>query len=117
MAGFLKAARSVGEEGKQAVEAFVRANNSRDLALLNQVFDAGARGVIFEGDSSFMSLPELLARSAHLAVHKLISAGDRVSCSLEMKSGGRTQFCIGLIEFNWNTRMIDNVRFFLDQGS
>ena len=110
--GFLRAIRSVGEAGKQTVLQFVRANNSRRLSETESLFDNQAQGVACPADSSFVTPRQFLSQELQLTASKLISAGNRVSCSLQIQRG--EELCSGaaLFEFNWKTRKLDSVSLF-----
>lgn len=112
--GFMRAARSVGEQGKQAVADFIAASNANQLSALEDLFDPQCSGIVFEGDSALMSLPDFGLLDTQLTTSKLIAAGNRVSCSLQMERDGRVQAGAGLFEFNWKTRKLDKVRFFFE---
>ena len=112
--GFIRAARSVGDQGKHAVAAFLQANNTNQLSTLESLFDPQCRGIAFENNSALVSLPDFVLRGTQLTASKLIAAGNQVSCSLQMERGGQIQTGAGLFEFNCKTRNLDNVRLFFE---
>ena len=110
--GFMRAVRSVGEAGKQSALQFVRANNSRQPKEVESLFDTNARGITSPVDGSFVTPRQFLSQELQLTASKLISAGNRVSCSLQIQRGEELISGAALFEFNWKTRKLDSVRFF-----
>lgn len=111
--GFTRAMRSVGSNGKQLVTAFIEANNTQHIGRLEALFDSRARGVVYEDDGSYLTPSDFLALGTHLHGTKLICAGNRISCSLEIERNGQLRNAAALFEFNWQSRKIDNVQFFI----
>ena len=110
--GFMRAVRSVGETGKQTVIQFVGANNSSQLSAIESLFDTKARGITSPADSSFVTPRQFLSQELQLTASKLISAGNRVSCSLQIQRGEELSSGAALFEFNWKTRKLDSVSLF-----
>lgn len=112
--GFSKAMRSVGGNGKALVAAFIEANNAQNLTGLEALFDPRARGIAFADDEEPRPPSQFLHKGVHLSASKLLSAGNRVSCSLQIEQSGHRRSGAALFEFNWKTRKIDSVQCFVE---
>jgi hypothetical protein len=112
VSGFLRAVRSVGETGKQTVLRFVAANNARQIAEIDKLFDCEAQGIAFPTDSAFVTPQQFLDEQIHLTATKLIAAGNRVSCSLELRQGEEIRPGAALFEFDWKTKKLDKLQIF-----
>jgi hypothetical protein len=110
--GFLRALRSVGATGKQTVARFVAANNSRQLVEIQQLFASRAQGIAFPADSVFITPQQFIDKKIQLTASKLIAAGNRVSCSLELRQGEEIRAGAALFEFDWKTRKLDKLQIF-----
>lgn len=114
--GFVRGLRGIGSPGKEAINAFSHALNSKQLSAMMDLFSPKNQGVEFpHGERSF-SPDELIEQvDAKMNVKKLLSAGYTSSCSFDMEYHGEKKQGVAFFEFNAKNKKIDAVRFYWEQ--
>ncbi|MDX1734279.1 MAG: hypothetical protein R3228_07925 [Halioglobus sp.] len=108
--GFARALRSVGNGGKQRLLRFIEVANAG--GSFDGMFDDAARGVRFPGSDGWVTPAALGELGVNMTPNKLIAAGNRVSCSLQVGQAGQagqTRAGVAIAEFNRRSGRLDNV--------
>lgn len=115
MLGFSKAAINIGGKGKRAVEGFVDAFNSKDLAGIMGVSDSDANTIQWPNGGMLCSPSELLDKvGGQLQLTgKCLAAGDAVTAGVRWLDGEEKKTGVIVFEFNRKTQKISSLRAYL----
>lgn len=115
--GFMRAVRSVGRNAKLSVHRFIQANNAGDAATAAALFDGNNQGVFWPANAHAMDAAEFVAVGTCISAKKLIVAGNRVSCSLEITLGDTRRAGVAVFDVNWKSRLFDKVSIYCDDAN
>jgi hypothetical protein len=109
--GFMRAVKSVGEEGKRDVDAFIRfVNGGNSEGLLSLMVDGSS--VLLSGER--VTVTQLVAAGLSISTGKILSSGNYVSASCRATSiEGELQGVV-FFEFNMKNKKICDVIFYLE---
>jgi hypothetical protein len=109
--GFSIGAFGVGSKGKKQFLQFVECNNQG--AHSDFPFSEKPRGIRWPENDGWMTPLEFKGLGLNLVPGKLIAAGNRVTCSLEIRRNDQVTHGVAIAEFNRRNGGIDNIRFTL----
>jgi hypothetical protein len=107
MAGFMRALRTVGAEGKSRVEQFVRHFNAGDSGALASLFAAPKSLIEFPFAGHHLSISDCVREGGELRLGKLLASGNTLSATMDFdRSGRRIQ---GVVFFELETHRLQIV--------
>ncbi|MEV6278440.1 nuclear transport factor 2 family protein [Nocardia sp. NPDC051832] len=109
MFGMMRAIRSVGKAGKNAVTQLFSAAAATDIGRVRALLDDGSALELPAGTP--VSVEEFTNRTRNMRWDKLIAAGRTVSASVEL-AGARG---VAFVDFAASSRRIDAITIFLDE--
>lgn len=115
LSGFLQARETVGEAGKQKVQALVSAFNQKQGRALERLFtDDGMIAWPYGHDArvAFWDIP-----AGSLRVEKLLSAGRVTTATVFYREGEVEKRGVAIFQFDRRNLLMRNAQFFMEQES
>jgi hypothetical protein len=114
--GYMQGFSGIGQAGKDCLEEFVDAVNTRDVPALARLFASSNRGIEFPvAGRTYDPVTFFGTVQAKLSVKDPISAGYATAFRFETQSADATHHGIGVLDFDRSNRQIVHVRFFWDE--
>lgn len=110
--GFMQARQTVGDAGKERVEAFVAAFNKKQDAKLAPLFAPDAMIAWPYGHDC--TVPRWQLPAGTLRVEKLLSAGRVTSATVYYREADRERRGVALFQFDRQNLLLRRVQFFLE---
>jgi hypothetical protein len=109
--GFMRAVKSVGEEGKRNVDTFIRfLNGGNTQGLLSLMADGSA--VLLSGER--VTVTQLVAAGLSVSTGKILSSGNYVSASCRASSSEGELHGVVFFEFNMKDKKLFDVSLYLE---
>jgi hypothetical protein len=109
--GFMRAAKSVGGEGKRNVDTFIRfVNGGNAEGLLSLIGDGGS--VLLSGER--VAATQLVAAGLSISTGKILSSGNYVSASCRVSSSEGELQGVVFFEFDMKNKKLCDVSFYLE---
>lgn len=110
--GFMRAIRSVGDQGKQFVDTFVHFLNGGNAEGLAGLMDDDRGALLYEGKD--ITAENLASAGLSVSTGKILAAGNFVSASCRVSSPQGELHGVVFFEFNMKNKKLKEVRFDLE---
>jgi len=115
MLAFGASSKTVGESGKQQVQAFVEALSQRDPAALIALLEQDSAVVHLPFGEPPLKIEQFLAEmQGTLSLNKILAAGNRITASIAVTEQGQSREGVVLFRLNAKTLKIQEVYFYLE---
>jgi len=115
MLAFGASSKTVGEAGKQQVQAFVEALAQRDQTALTALLEQNSAAVHLPYGEPPIDIKQLLEKmQGTLQLSKILAAGNRITASIAVTEQGQSREGVVLFRLNAKTLKIQEVYFYLE---